>query len=200
MIKQNHLFSVLMTGYSILKRRNNFVHNFNHCKRVFFNNVRILGLSSLPSLRILILSAMWHDVGQNDFKQQAKNHHIYSARLFKYFTKEQTYSDIVVNIILCHRNRGANKQFSPKTLLEKAFFDADKLDILHIPRSKKLIKLYSSGFSCGEFNIKDTLDFWENFIINGEKTLFLESSKKIFRKRIKKFIQFVIYSKGKYNV
>lgn len=200
MIKRNNLFSVLMTGYSILKRRNNFVHNFNHCKRVFCNSMRILGFNSLPNLRILMLSAMWHDVGQNDFKQQTKNHHIYSARLFKYFTKEQTYSYIVVNIILCHRNRGANNQYCPNTLLQKAFFDADKLDILNIQRSKKLIKLYSAGFSCGEFNLKDTLDFWENFIANGEKTLFLESSKKIFRKKVKKFIKFVRHTKEEYNV
>ena len=189
-----------MTGYSVLKRRNNFVHNFNHCRRVFFNNIRILGPSSLPALRVILLSAMWHDVGQNDTKQQAKNHHIYSARLFKYFTKEHAHSYVVVNIILCHRNRGANKQYCPKTLLQKAFFDADKLDILDIPRSKKLIKLYSGGFSCGEFNLKDTLDFWENFISNGENTLFLEKSKKLFRKRIKKFIKFVTYTKGKFNV
>ena len=99
-----------------------------------------------------------------------------------------------------------NKYRVPKTLNERNRLfanitrDADKLDILDIPRSKKLIKLYSGGFSCGEFNLKDTLDFWENFISNGENTLFLEKSKKLFRKRIKKFIKFVTYTKGKFNV
>ena len=200
MIKRNTLFSVLITGYSILSRRNNFVHNFNHCKRVFLNNVRVLGLRSLPVLHILLLAAMWHDVGQNDFKQQTKYHNIYSARLFKFFTKENKYTDIVVNIILCHRNRGANAQYCPKTLLQQAFFDADKLDVLNIPRSKKLIKMYSRGFSCGEFNIKDTIRFWEDFITNGENILFLEKSKKLFRQKKITFVKFVSEIKGKYNV
>lgn len=200
MIKRSTLFSVLITGYSILNRRKNFVHNFSHSKRVFYNNIYILGLRAIPFLRVLLLTSIWHDVGQSDFKQQAKYHHIYSARLFKYFTKENKYTDIVVNIILCHRNRGANAQYCPKTLLQQAFFDADKLDVLNIQRSKKLIKLYLRGFSCGEFNIKDTIRFWEDFITNGENILFLEKSKKLFRQRKITFVKFVSEIKGKYNV
>lgn len=191
MKKRNNLFSILITGYNILNRRHNFVHNFSHCKRVFCNNIHILGVRSIPNIGVLLLSAFWHDTGQNDFKQQAKYHHIQSARLFKYFTKQNKYTEIVTNIILSHRNRGANTQYRPQTLLEKAFFDADKLDILNIYRSKKLIKLYLHGFSCGEFNIKDTVSFWEDFIKNGENILFLDKSKKIFHQRKKNFATFV---------
>jgi hypothetical protein len=186
------VFTMLLIARSILKRRDNFVHNNAHACRIVLLLKDILGMQEfLRNFNVIILAAFWHDTGQSDAKDTSKWHHKISERLFikyaKHYNIDEPTKTIVRKVILSHRNRGASSDFIPKTQLEKAFFDADKLDILNIKRTKRLLTLYDTGFCSGEFNKANSIKFWENFIETGYNKLFLEESKSMFKAKISKF-------------
>lgn len=165
-------------GKNAISRIEDHAHSHSHMKNVIKHAIKIAREYPEVDIRVIEAAAIWHDAGR---LHGSENHEELSALMahneaLKHGLPKET-AEKIYNAI-CHHKWSAR----PKCLEGHIIRDADKLDFLDINRWAKRItdKKY------------DELEYVTDILLElRDKHLELPISKKMFDKRLPKFIKFI---------
>ncbi|NHJ21364.1 MAG: HD domain-containing protein [Candidatus Lokiarchaeota archaeon] len=154
------------------------VHGFQHVQRVLKTSSE-LGVNLNANLLVITISALLHDVGRGNAKE---NHAKISAEIAREFLIKNKFEipiEDFENIIHCISTHSFSNDLEPMTLEAKILSDADKLDALGA------IGLYRTiGFTIKNGGgIEQVITHLENKILRLKDKLHLDESKKIAEQR-----------------
>lgn len=184
---------LLVRNFSIENSLDNDIHGFEHTKRVYNTSITI-GKSVGANLFILKIATLLHDIGRTEENQRVNiNHAEQSANMAMQFIKKSNFGmekNEIDNIIQSIKAHSFSNKIKPKTLEAKVLSDADKLDALGA------IGLYRTiGYTINNNgNLEDVLEHLKIKILQLDKQLYLEESRKIAKERIKIVKSFYNYA------
>lgn len=183
-------FFSTIKNYAFENSEKDDIHGFNHVERVYELCI-IIGEKLKADINLLKISALLHDIGRIDEKQDKlnRNHAEISAEKAFKFLNSQNFNisnDDINKVIQCIKTHSFSNNIVPSSLEAKILSDADKIDALGA------IGLYRTiGFTVkNNGNLDDVIKHLEEKILKLKDTLYLEISRNIAEKRHKIVLDF----------
>lgn len=180
----------------IIIHTNNFIHGIDHIVRVYDLALEIAnGIDeelTEDEKQALKLASYWHDIGRVDVQSYTNkyNHADNSAETLlivakKYDLEDNSIIKIAISAIKNHRRN--NGKIDDNLKVDKILWDADKLDIFNTSRILRIINDYNKYGNNGEYNLDDSIKFWNSIDEKFSNNFHFEVSKEIFRYKYPKF-------------
>lgn len=166
------------------------IHGLAHIERVY-NTCIQFGRRLGASLRVLTVSALLHDIGRINEKNNPKrgNHAEISAIMALEFLSSNNFDlsrEEINNISHSIKAHSFSNNIVPKTIEAKILSDADKLDAIG---AIGLYRTISHTIIC-KGGLNEVIEHLENKIMKLNDKLYLNFSKKIAKKRQKIILNF----------
>ena len=184
----------------IIIHTNNFIHGIDHIVRVSDLTIEIANgieenLTEVEK-EALKIASYWHDIGRVDMQSYNNeyDHANNSAETLMIVAKRFDMQDnlaIKIAMSAIRNHRRSNGKIDNMAIVDKILWDADKLDIFNTRRILRIVNDYKELKNPGDYNLEDSIKFWNSIDEKFSDNFHFKVSKEIFYDEYPKFKELI---------